>query len=66
MPAKEINAFTASEMENMTLDENPKSEHLTPRVVDRALEKRLVWKLDTRVLPILTIMYLFKCVSVLK
>src|ERR1700710_963848 len=31
--------------------------------VDRALEKKLLWKLDTRILPSLALMYLFKSVS---
>lgn len=29
-------------------------------VVDRALEKRLLWKFDIYILPMLSIMYLFK------
>lgn len=28
--------------------------------VDRALEKKLLWKLDTRIIPLLAVMYLFK------
>ncbi len=35
-------------------------------VVDRALEKRLLWKFDIHILPMLAMMYLFKYVSFMR
>ena len=49
---------TSVTAENAAL-EVEKTDALAPRVIDRALEKKLLWKLDTRVIPLLTIMYLF-------
>lgn len=41
-----------------TVDE--RIERFQTQGVDKALEKKLLWKLDTRILPLLAVMYLFK------
>lgn len=37
-------------------------ERIQVQGVNKAVEKKLLWKLDTRILPLITVMYLFKSV----